>query len=100
FVDAQRAQRDATRVEVQARPLGLGGGQRLNEVVQRDVRVGLGERLLGGAHQVVPADLGEVAREGAVAEQAAGVLPVVLAALDQFVVSAAAPAGGEGELVG
>src|SRR5439155_9045885 len=80
-------------------PLDLGGGQAADEVGQGDVGVGLAHRLAGRAGQVGPADPGEETGKGAVAEQLAGVFPLVVAALGQLVEGPAAPSGGEDELL-
>src|SRR5438874_408710 len=53
----------------------------------------------GASEAFHAAAAGHVPREDPLAQHDAGILPLVVAALDQFVVAAAAPAGGEDELV-
>src|SRR5262249_4161034 len=74
-------------------------GQVIEEVVQEDVRVGLLPRLAGRLGKVHPANRREEPSDITTAEQLASVLPLVLTALDEVIEGAAAPAGGERELL-
>src|SRR5262249_60179568 len=88
------------RVHVEPRPLQPAGGQAVDELVQAHVGVGLRLRLLRELHQVGPADGGEEPDEVPLPELLAGVLPLVLAALNEVVEVPAPPAGGDDELAG
>ena len=93
------AQHQAARIQVEARPLNLAGGQLAEEGVKGDVGVRQHLVLPRDARQVVPPNLGEIVREVAVAQQMARVLPFILASLHEIVEGLAAPAGGENELM-
>ena len=81
-------------------PWTVAGGQLLEEVVQGDVGVGLGLGLLGGCGPgPCRPSSGRNWAKIALAQQDAGVLPFVLAALHQIVEVLAAAAGGKDELV-
>ncbi len=95
----RRTDQDAAGLQIEARALDAGGRQAGDELVEGDVGVGLFLSFPRCAGEVEPADAGEVGAEVAAFEEGAGVLPFVLATLDEVVVGLAAAAGGEDEFL-
>src|SRR5262249_8365818 len=75
---AKWSKRQASGVDIEARPLHLYGGKAGDKVVQTDVRIRLRLRLLRGPSQTHPANRGEKLAEPPLPQEITGVLPLIL----------------------
>src|SRR5262249_14546769 len=92
------AEHETPRVEIEARADALLHGQVAEEVVQKNVGIGLVIGLAGRLGEVHAANRGEEMSDVTSAKQLAGILPFILAALDEVIEGPAAPSRGEGKL--
>ena len=95
----QGAEVEPPRVEIEARPLVDRGGKAIQKRVERDVGIGLGLGLVGGAGQVRASCSRQKLAKDALAQEYAGGVPFLVTAAHQVFIGAAVPARRENKIM-
>src|SRR5207244_10517207 len=93
------AEVEPPRVEIEARPLVDRGGKAIQKRVERNVRVGLGLGLVGGAGQVRASCPRQKLAKDTLAQQHAGGVPFLVTAAHKVFIGATVPARRENKIV-